>query len=105
MFLIYPKEKDSFLSEEQKKLLQKEQQKTDSSKEMNEAKEQQQVLENDLREIYQFLQEVLMKSTKLTRKKERLELDLARKELKEKKISAALTSKPSEELVSEMVHL
>ena len=84
--------------------MQKEQQKIASINEMNEAKEQQQVLKNDLVQICQSLQEVLMKSTNLTRKKEHLELDLAQKELKKEKFSAALTSKPSKELVSEMVH-
>ena len=93
-----------FLSEQRKKLLQKEEQKTVSGKEINEAVEQQQVLENDLLQICQSLQEVSMKTSKLTRKKERLELDMARQELKKKKLSAALTSKPSKELVTEMVY-
>ena len=92
------------MSEQQKELLQNEQQKTASSKEMDDAKEQQQVLKNDLGQICQSLQEVLMKSTKLTRKKQRLELELARKELKKQRISAAVSSNPSKELVSEMVH-
>ena len=83
--------------------MQKEQQKTASSKEMNEAKDQQQVLKNELVQICQSLQEVSDKSAMLTRKKQRLEIDTERKKIKQKKILAASTSKPSKELVSEMV--
>ena len=91
------------LSEQQKELLQKEQQKAVSSKEMNEAKEQQHILESGLVEIWQLVQEVSMKSTILTRKKKILEIDLARKELKKEKISK-LTSKRSKKLPSEMMY-
>ena len=83
--------------------MQKEQQKTASSKEMNEAKDQQQVLKNELVQICQSLQEVSSKSAMLTREKQRLEIDTERKKIKQKKILAALTSKPSKEMVSEMV--
>ena len=70
---------------------------------MDETKDRQQVLKNDLVQICQTLQDVSFKSARLTREKERLEIDMARKQIKQNKISAALTSKPSKELVSEMV--
>ena len=97
------KEKDSVLFEQHKQLLQKEKQFTASSKEMDEAKEQEHVLKNDLVQICEALQEVSSKSAMLTRKKEKLEANVARIEIKKRKISAALTSKPSKELVSEMI--
>ena len=71
---------------------------------MDEAKDQQQVLKDDLVKVCQSLQEVSIKSVMLVRKKELLKVGTARKEIKQKKISAALTSKPSLELVSEMVN-
>ena len=83
--------------------MQKEQQKTASNKEIDEAKDQQQVLKNELVQICQSLKEVTDKSALLTRKKERLKIDLERNEIKQKKILAASTSKPSKELMSEMV--
>ena len=66
----YPKEKDFVLSEQQKELLEKEQQKSATSKKLNEVKEQQQILKNDLIQICQSLQEVSIKSAMLTSKKE-----------------------------------
>ena len=70
---------------------------------IDDANDQQQALQNDLVQICQSLQEVSIKSSMLTRKKERLELHMARKEIKQKKLSTVLTSKPSKELMSEMV--
>ena len=87
----------------QKELFQKEQQKTASRMKIDDANDQQLALQNDLAQICQSLHEVSIKSSMLTRKKERLELHMARKEIKQKKISTVLTSKPSKELVSEMV--
>ena len=98
------KERDFALSAQQKELLQKEQQKAASSMEMDEANNQQQVLKNELVQICQSLQEVSDKFTTLTRKKERSQIYIERKEIKQEKILAALTSKPSKELVSEMVY-
>ena len=83
--------------------MQKEQQKAASSKEMDGAKDQQQVLKNELVQIYQSLKEVTDKSSLLARKKQRLKIDLERKEIRQKKILAASNSKPSKELMSEMV--
>ena len=101
---FFTKEKDYSLSAQQKELLQKEQQKTASNKEIAEAKEQQQVLKNELVQICQSLKEVSDQSALLTRKQERLKIDLEWKEIKQKKILAASTSKPSKELLSEMVN-
>ena len=70
---------------------------------MDEAEDHQQVLKNDLVKICQSLQKVSTTTAMLTRRKGRLELNTARMEIKQKRISTALTSKPSKELVSEMV--
>ena len=99
----FSKEKGDVLSVQQKELVQEEQQKTASAKEVDKAEDHQQVLKNDLVEICQSLQKVSIQSSLLARNKERLELDVARKEIKQKKVSAVLTSKPSKELMSEMV--
>ena len=101
-FIYYLKEKDYALFKQQKQLLQEEQQKTASSKEMDKAKARQQVLKDDMVQIFLSLQEASMKSAMLMRKKERLELDMAWKEIKHDKISSALILKPCKELVSEM---
>ena len=103
LLMLFSKEKDDILSVQQKELVQKEQQKTASSKKMDKAEDRHQVLQNDLVKICQSLQKVSVQSSLLARKKEWLELDMARKEIKQKKISAALTSKPTKELASEMV--
>ena len=84
-------------------MLQKEQQKASASKEIKGAKYHQQVLKNELVQICQSLKQVTDQSALLARKKERLKIDVERKEIKQKKILAALTSKPSKELISEMV--
>ena len=102
--MYFLKEKVDTLSVQQKELMQKEQQKTASAKEMDKAEDQQEVLENDLVKICQSLQKVSIQSSLLVRKKEQLELDMARKDIKHKKILADLTSKPSKQLMSEMVH-
>ena len=81
----------------------KEQQKSASSKEVDAAEYHQQVLKNDLVKICQTLQKVSTTTAMLTREKGQLQLNTAQMEIKQKRISAALTSKPSKELVSEMV--
>ena len=86
-----------------KELEQKERQKSALSKEVDEAEDHQEVLKNDLVKICQSLQKVSTTAAMLARRKERLELSIARMEIKQKRISAALASKPSKEHVSEMV--
>ena len=88
---------------QQKELFLKEQQKTASSKELDKANNQLQVLKNELVKVSQSLKEVADKSALLARKKERLKIDVERKEIKKKKILSALASKPSKELMSEIV--
>ena len=71
---------------------------------MDEAKDRQKVLKKDLVQICQALQEVSTTTATLTRQKERLKLHTDRKEMKQKKLLAALSSKPSKEFVSEMIY-
>ena len=100
---FFLKEKNLDLSAQQKELLQKEEQKTTSSMEMDVAEDRQEGLKKDLVQICQSLQEVSITTAMLTRQKEELKLHMERKEIKRKKILDALTSKPSKELVTEMV--
>ena len=69
------------MSAQQKELLQIEHRKTASSKEMDEEKDRQQVLKNELAQVYQLLREVSVQLVMLTRKKEHLKIDLDRKKL------------------------
>ena len=92
------------LSVQPEELVQKEQQKIASDKEIDMAEDQQGVSKIDLVEICQHLHNVSRQSSLLAKKKERLKLDMERKEINQEKISNAGTSKPSKELMREMVH-
>ena len=83
--------------------MQKEQEKRASSKEVDEAEDHQQVIKSNLVKICQSLRKVSATTAMLARRKERLELSTARMEIRQKRISTALTSKPSKDLVLEMV--
>ena len=73
--------------------MQEEQKKMASNRDVNQAEDQQQVLKKDLLKICETLLEVTTKSALLAKKKDRLQLDLERKEIKKEKALAALTSK------------
>ena len=82
---------------------QRELQKTKTWKEASQAEDRHEVVKNELMKASQSLEEVKIQTSELTRKKERLETEFAREQLKQERFLVHVNSMTSEQLVSEVI--